>query len=108
MANETPWVSDLRSDPAGAVAGLLSGAASIYPFEGLSPADAMLAIMPRSARIIQRKLLGEPSPQTTEDADTGLVVCLDEGLAQWFDAQWHIPHRRPRSKSPMQDAFMRR
>src|SRR3989339_337632 len=86
------WADELRSSPQQAVADLLRGAASISPFDRATPHEFLLAVLPRSSRLVTRALLGEPSSVTPEpDPTTDLPAYLDEGLAAWLLAQRNTP-----------------
>lgn len=88
------WAGTLRQDPYQAVIDLLRGAADIFPFERLTPADFLLHVLPRSSFIVQRAPpLGEPLSAATEDAfTTDLSELLDRGLVTWFGAQAKVAH----------------
>ncbi|MBB1074599.1 hypothetical protein HUU62_09275 [Rhodoferax sp. 4810] len=86
------WADELRSSPQQAVADLLRGAASISPFDRVTPHEFLLAVLPRSSRLVTHTLLGEPSPVTPEpDPTTDLPAYLDEGLSAWLMAQRQAP-----------------
>lgn len=80
------WTDDLRSAPQQAVADLLRGAASVSPFERATPHEMLLAVLPRSGRRINRRLLGEPVA-TSNEGDADLPALLDQGLSAWLLAQ---------------------
>ena len=86
------WADELRRTPQQAVADLLRGAASVSPFERAAPHEFLLAVLPRSSRLVSRKLLGEPSFATPEqDPTADLPACLDTGLSAWLLAQRQAP-----------------
>jgi hypothetical protein len=86
------WADELRSSPQQAVADLLRGAASISPFDRATPHEFLLAVLPRSSRLVTRPLLGEPGSVTPEpDSTTDLPAYLDEGLSAWLLAQRQAP-----------------
>lgn len=80
------WVDQLRSQPEQAVADLLGGAASISPFERAQPHEFLLALLPRSNRRVQARLLGDEFMGIADSVDIKgtLQSQLDEGLKAWL------------------------
>lgn len=86
------WADELRHAPQQAVANLLRGSARISPFERAAPHEFLLAILPRSSRLVTRALLGEPGTNPAEpDPTADLPGCLDAGLCAWLLAQRQTP-----------------
>lgn len=86
------WADELRHAPQQAVANLLRGSARISPFERAAPHEFLLAILPRSSRLVTRTLLGEPRTNPPEpDPTADLPGCLDAGLCSWLLAQRQTP-----------------
>ncbi|MBS4098911.1 MAG: hypothetical protein KGZ83_18975 [Sulfuricella sp.] len=82
------WAAQLRQAPQQAVADLLRGAADIGRFERCAPHEFLLAVLPRSCRLVSERLLGEPdSAEAQPDPYADLPDCLDSGLAAWLLAQ---------------------
>lgn len=91
------WAEALRANPPQAVADLLRGAAPISPFERAAPHEFLLAVLPRSGRLVQRRLLGEPgTAAASPDPWADLPALLDAGLAAWLLAQRQAPLPAPR------------
>lgn len=86
------WAEDLRQSPLQALTDLLRGSADIVPFERASPHDFLLAVLPRSSRIVSRALFGETSSGSI-DAKTNadLSAHLDIGLSAWLRMQCEAP-----------------
>ncbi len=84
------WAEALRQAPLQAVTDLLRGAADITPYERVAPHEFLLAVLPRSRRVVQERLLGEPDG-TAQEADLDLPTCLDAGLRDWLQAQRQAP-----------------
>ena len=55
------WAEQLRQSPATAVAALLRGSADISPFDRVEAHEFLLAVLPRSSRLVNQTLLGEPT-----------------------------------------------
>lgn len=86
------WAEELRRTPQQAVANLLRGAASISPFERVTPHEFLLAVLPRSSRLVTRTLLGEPTTAAPKpDPAADLPAYLDAGLSAWLLAQRQAP-----------------
>lgn len=82
------WADQLRQTPAQSVADLLSGAADVAPFERLEPYEFLLAVLPRTSRLVSRVLLGEPSSQPPGlDPNADLPPLVDAGLSAWLVAK---------------------
>lgn len=82
------WADQLRQAPEQAVADLLSGAADVAPFERLEPYEFLLAVLPRSSRLVSRALLGEPvAPLPGLDPNADLPSLVDAGLSAWLLAR---------------------
>lgn len=82
------WADELRQEPRQAVSDLLRGAADISPYERVAPHEFLLAVLPRSSRLVNQKLLGEPpSGQAGTDTTADLPTLLDTGLSAWLLAQ---------------------
>lgn len=81
------WIEQLRSHPKVAVGELLSGAASISPYDHAPAHEFLLAILPRSCRRVSQKLLGAPQSDASHEL-TGqsldLRAQIDLGLSQWL------------------------
>jgi cytochrome c-type biogenesis protein CcmH/NrfG len=91
------WAEALRVNAGQAVADLLRGAAPISPFERAAPHEFLLAVLPHSCRLVQRRLLGEPSTAApSPDPWADLPALLDAGLAGWLLAQRQAPLPAPR------------
>lgn len=91
------WAEALRANPEQAVADLLRGAAPISPFERAAPHEFLLAVLPHSCRLVQRRLLGEPSTAApSPDPWADLPALLDTGLAAWLLAQRQTSLPNPR------------
>lgn len=84
------WAETLRQTPLPAVTDLLRGAANITPYERNAPHEFLLAVLPRSSRVIQERLLGELGG-TAQATDIDLTACLDAGLRDWLLAQRQTP-----------------
>lgn len=84
------WAETLRQTPLQAVTDLLRGAADVTPYERAAPHEFLLAVLPRSSRIVRERLLGEPDG-TGQEADLDLPACLDAGLTDWLQAQRQAP-----------------
>lgn len=79
------WAEQLRHAPEQAVADLLRGSADISPFERLEPHEFLLAVLPRSSRLVTSRLLGEPRSDSTQNEPYGdLPAHLDAGLVAWL------------------------
>lgn len=79
------WADQLRQAPEQAVADLLRGAADVAPFERLEPYEFLLAILPRTSRLVSHTLLGEPaSPLSGLDPSADLPSLVDTGLSAWL------------------------
>lgn len=86
------WADELRRAPQQAVAALLRGAADVSPYERAAPHEFLLAMLPRSNRLVTRALLGEPISVAPEpDPSADLPALLDQGLAAWLLAQRQAP-----------------
>lgn len=82
------WADQLRQAPEQAVADLLSGAADVAPFERLEPHEFLLAVLPRTSRLVSRTLLGEPASHPPGlDPNADLPSLLDAGLSAWLLAK---------------------
>lgn len=82
------WTDALRQEPRQAVTDLLRGAADISPYERVAPHEFLLAVLPRSSRLVSQTLLGEPPSNSTEtDMSAALPALVDTGLAAWLLAQ---------------------
>lgn len=82
------WAEQLRQTPGQAVTDLLRGAADVAPFERLEPHEFLLAVLPRTSRLISRTLLGEPaSPPPGLDPNADLPSLVDAGLSAWLLAK---------------------
>jgi len=82
------WADELRQEPRQAVADLLRGAADISPYERVAPHEFLLAVLPRSSRLVNQTLLGEPRADSTKtDMSAELPALLDTGLSAWLLAQ---------------------
>ena len=84
------WAETLRQTPLQAVTDLLRGAADVTPYERGAPHEFLLAVLPRSSRVVRERLLGEPDG-TGQEADLDLPACLDAGLTDWLQAQRQAP-----------------
>jgi hypothetical protein len=80
------WADQLRQAPEQAVADLLRGAADVAPFERLEPYEFLLAVLPRTSRLVSRALLGDPasSPSPGLDPNADLPALVDAGLSAWL------------------------
>lgn len=79
------WAEQLRKAPEQAVTDLLRGSADISPFERLEPHEFLLAVLPRSSRLVTSRLLGEPLSDSTQNEPYGdLPAHLDAGLVAWL------------------------
>lgn len=86
------WSEELLRDPQQAVDDLLRGAASISPFDRATPHEFLLAVLPRSSRLVNRSLLGDSSAATIEsDSTIDLPPLVDAGLSAWLLAHRHRP-----------------
>jgi cytochrome c-type biogenesis protein CcmH/NrfG len=82
------WAEQLRQTPEQAVADLLRGAADAAPFERLEPHEFLLAVLPRTSRLVSRALLGEPASSSPDpDPSADLLALVDAGLSAWLLAQ---------------------
>lgn len=82
------WADQLRQAPEQAVADLLSGAADVAPFERLEPHEFLLAVLPRTSRLVSRTLLGEPASHPPGlDPNADLPSLVDAGLSAWLLAK---------------------
>ena len=94
------WVDELHRNPSQAVADLLRGAASISPFERVTPHEFLLAVLPRGSRQVNRRLLGEPESESlSPDPTADLPALLDQGLSAWLLAQRQASLPAPRKLS---------
>ena len=84
------WAEALRNAPLQAVTDLLRGAADITPYERDAPHEFLLAVLPRSSRVVRERLLGE-SDNAAPEADLDLPASLDTGLTDWLRAQRQAP-----------------
>ena len=80
------WAETLRQTPLQAVTDLLRGAADVTPYERGAPHEFLLAVLPRSSRVVRERLLGE-SDNAAPEADLDLPASLDAGLTDWLRAQ---------------------
>lgn len=86
------WADELRRAPQQAVADLLRGAADVGPYERLSAHEFLLAVLPRTTRLVSERLLGEPeSAAPAFDPSADLPGHLDSGLSAWLLAQRQAP-----------------
>ncbi len=85
------WLDELRQQPQEAVADLLRGAASVTPFERAAPHEFLLAILPRAARRVNTRLLGEPKGEAESSVAADALSYLDQGLAAWLLAKRSAP-----------------
>ena len=60
------WAEQLRQSPATAVAALLRGSADISPFDRVDAHEFLLAVLPRSSRLVSQTLLGEPASRADD------------------------------------------
>ncbi|WP_374690740.1 tetratricopeptide repeat protein [Accumulibacter sp.] len=82
------WADQLRQAPEQAVTDLLRGATDVAPFERLEPYEFLLAVLPRTSRLVSRALLGEPpSPSPGLDPNADLPALVDAGLSAWLLAK---------------------
>ncbi|MDX9706594.1 MAG: hypothetical protein RBT86_03340 [Azospira sp.] len=84
------WAEALRQEPRQAVTDLLRGAADVAPYERAAPHEFLLAVLPRSSRLVRERLLGEPAG-TAQETGLDLPACLDAGLADWLRTQRQAP-----------------
>lgn len=92
------WAEALRQAPLQAVSDLLRGAADITPYERAAPHEFLLAVLPRTSRVVRGRLLGEPDG-TAQETDHDLPALLDAGLADWLLAQRQDPLPKGRKLS---------
>lgn len=81
------WLDLLREDPSKAVAQLLSGAASVVPFERARPHEFLLAVLPRNSRRVSARPLGDESTTVAGAPGDHLKLALDKGLQAWLLAR---------------------
>ena len=96
--NLDTWIEQLRSQPKLAVGDLLSGSANVTPYDRAAAHEFLLAILPRSCRRIQTKLLGEPNGPATQGSATqadDLLAQIDAGLSAWL-----LEHRQRALPNP--------
>lgn len=92
------WAESLRQAPRQAVTELLRGTAEITPYERAAPHEFLLAVMPRRARTVRERLLGEPDG-AAQETDQHLLTSLDVGLEDWLQTQRLLPPPRARKLS---------
>lgn len=92
------WAEALRNAPLQAVTDLLRGAADITPYERDAPHEFLLAVLPRSSRVVRERLLGD-SDNAAPEADLDLPASLDTGLTDWLRAQRQAPLPKGRKLS---------
>ena len=81
------WAEQLRQSPATAVAALLRGSADISPFDRVDAHEFLLAVLPRSSRLVNQTLLGEPASRADDAECADLPALLDAGLQRTRTAQ---------------------
>ena len=81
------WAEQLRQSPATAVAALLRGSADISPFDRVDAHEFLLAVLPRSSRLVTQTLLGEPASRADDAECADLPALLDAGLSEWLQQQ---------------------
>lgn len=81
------WAEQLRQSPATAVAALLRGSADISPFDRVDAHEFLLAVLPRSSRLVSQTLLGEPASRADDAECADLPALLDAGLSEWLQQQ---------------------
>lgn len=81
------WAEQLRQSPATAVAALLRGSADISPFDRVDAHEFLLAVLPRSSRLVNQTLLGEPASRADDAECADLPALLDAGLSEWLQQQ---------------------
>lgn len=86
------WTDQLRQTPEQAVADLLRGAAAVAPYERAEAHEFLLAVLPRTARLVKERLVGEPARNAVfPEARSDLPALIDRGLAAWLQAQLQTP-----------------
>ncbi len=78
------WAEQLRQSPKAAVSALLRGSADISPFARVEAHEFLLAVLPRSCRLVNQPLFGEPASSREDGECADLPALLDIGLHDWL------------------------